>query len=44
LRARYVQSLNEQENQLAQLKADDEAHRKAIEGTRKEIEELLTGF
>jgi hypothetical protein len=44
LRARYVQSLNEQENQLAQLKGDDDGHRKAIEGTRKEIEELLTGF
>jgi hypothetical protein len=44
LRARYVQTLNQQEDQLAQLKADDDKHRKAIEQTQKEIEALLAEF
>jgi hypothetical protein len=44
LRARYVQTLNQQEDQLAQLKANDEEHRQAIEQTKKEIEAALAGF
>jgi len=44
LRARYVQTLNEQEDQLAQIKADDAEHRRAIQETQKEIEAVLAGF
>jgi predicted nucleic acid-binding Zn-ribbon protein len=44
LRARYVQALNQHEDQLAQLKADDDENRKAIEQTQKEIEALLAKF
>jgi hypothetical protein len=44
LRARYVRTLNQQEDQLARLKADDDEHRKAIDLTKKEIESALAGF
>jgi hypothetical protein len=44
LRKRYVRTLNQLEDQLAQLKASDEAHRQANERIQKEIEEVLAGF
>jgi hypothetical protein len=44
LRARYVQTLNEQEDRLAQIRADDAGHRQAIERTQKEIEAVLAEF
>jgi hypothetical protein len=44
LRKRYVRTLNDLEDRLAELKASDDERRRTIEQTRKEIDEVLAGF